>query len=226
MNNDTPQDDKKPQTPDNASTADAATPEALDEIIVSDFSGDKVEKLKEAAVGRPISEEDIRYLLELYPFLQVINNEATFEDDAGVKLITAQKSGWTVHDYGDAMSSSPGRFMFGDDFVEDDDEGGEGGDSGDGDRERKPGRGTVVKQAFDTAEAMIQFAKERGWRAVRVVDGSRLMQWAAWVKATGLGLDLIGFNPTKEERDRRARLARNVDELERLRVEIRPRKFN
>ncbi len=159
--------------------------------------------------ARALSPEEILYLLSQCPFLQIVSTgevQALEEPE----FITA-KSGWKIHYYGNAMSSSPGELLFkSSDFRQDD-----GGESG------KSGRGTIVKQAFDTAADMIAFAQKRGWRGVHIVDGHPLMVWAAWMQAQDDAYSITGYTPDEKEIKKRERLKRSeIEDL--LRVGRKP----
>ena len=137
---------------------------------------------------RDISPEEIQYLLDLCPFLQIVDTVLHYVGDdqpPEVQFIKA-RTGWTILDYGDAMSSSPGKKILG---LIDEEE-----DVGD-----KGGRGTIWHQAWATAMEMIEIAKMRGWAGVQVIDGHRLMKRAAWVKASNEGLPVVGFEPSEND---------------------------
>lgn len=167
---------------------------------------------------RSISVEEILYLLDRCPFLQIVSmgQALPFEEP---QFITA-KTGWVIHHYGDAMSSSPGELLFGGgDFrilLNDDDD--DGGDTG----IVNPGKGTIIRQAFDTAGEMIALAKQLGWAGVKLVDGHPLMMWAAWMQATDEGYPLEGYEPSEKDRKKRGRIKRSQQE-DRLRADKRPR---
>jgi hypothetical protein len=162
--------------------------------------------------------EEIAALLNRMPYLQICNGDIEVEYDQEIAFVRS-KSGWLVHDYWHALSASPGEHLFNTDMIDEDDETG-AGRSGIG---MPPGVGTIVKQAFDTAEQMVSLAKKRGWKGVYLVDGHRKMKWAAWVAAQAAGLEVYNFEPSEKERDRLARLRRNEAVIERLRVDLRSR---
>lgn len=153
-------------------------------------------------INRPISHSEVEYLLKHAPFLQLLNTDATFEKFEAVKFVTAP-SGWVIHDLDDAISSSPGPFLFGgeDNLPISGEEGGEGTPY------LNPGKGTVINQAFDTAQAMIELVAER-WPGIEIIAGTELMQWAAWVICDQKKLKLVGFEPTDEHKEKRDRLIR------------------
>lgn len=154
-----------------------------------------------------IKHEDVLYLLNHYPFLQIVSSNPSFGEEVQVKLLKAQ-SGWTIHDYGDAMSSSLGGLLFGDYSAgtktkprkkkNNDDEGGEGG-------------GTIVNQAVTTAREMILKAIEKGWPGVEIVAGTPLMQWAAWMIAQEKQFSLGGYEPTKQDKAKHERVRKLRD---------------
>jgi len=159
--------------------------------------------LKEATIFRPVTHKDVDYLCNKYPFLQMVNIEAKFEGEITPKFITSQ-SGWTIHDYGNAMSASPGEFLFGGGnykaFLEEilkgeikEEEGGKGGVGG-----VNPGKGTIVKQMFDTAVEMVKLAIKK-WPGIEIIDGTNLMKWAAWLAAKEKDYTLEGFDPEEED---------------------------
>lgn len=169
-------------------------------------------------VLREITPEEIQYLLDHCPFLQIVGPEMALEKQ-DVKLIQSE-SGWDIHDYGDALSSSPGRFVFGGgNFrinLDEEDEGG-GGDV------INPGKGTIVNQAWITASDMMLIAQEKGWKFVTIVDGHRIMKRAAWIKAEELGIILDGFEPTLEDERVRERVLESSEDFKARKESMRPK---
>ncbi|AAO91248.1 CBU_1754 family Dot/Icm T4SS effector [Coxiella burnetii] len=168
--------------------------------------------------ARALSPHEILYLLDRCPFLQIVSTNE-IEAFSETKFITAQ-SGWTIHHYGEAMSSSPGPLLFqGGDYriLGDDDE----GDDGEGGTIVNPGKGTIVKQAFTTAAEMIALAQKSGWRGVRIIDGHPLMQWAAWMQATDDAFHLEGYEPDEKARKKRERVKRSEVE-DQLKINVKP----
>ncbi len=181
--------------------------------------GIKIEHL----LALPMTHEDILYLLEQCPYLQIVNT-GPGEMNSHPNFIKAQ-SGWTIFDYGNAMTVSPGASFLAE-TIEDplflrglgtrssangedvDDETGSGG------------FGTIVKQCVDTSAEMIYIAIQRGWQGVSIVEGHRRMQWAAWVMAGDHEFDLQGFTATDAEVEKRKRLRRTRAEIDQLSNEI------
>ena len=163
---------------------------------------------------RSLSPEEIIYLFDHCPFLQLVSTGNAAPLDTPT-LITAA-SGWTIHHYGDAMSSSPGSLLFaGGQFRilldDDDDDGGSG--------IINPDKGTIVKQTFDTAAEMIALAQQFGWAGVKLIDGHPLMLWAAWMKASDEAYPLEGYEPTKKDRKKRERIKRSdIEDLAQMKI--------
>lgn len=158
---------------------------------------------------RDISPEEIQYLLNLCPFLQIVDTVLHYIGDdlpPDVQFIKA-RSGWTILDYGDAMSTSPGKKILG--LTDEEDEAGKGG------------RGTIWYQAWVTAMEMIEIAKMRGWAGIQVIDGHRLMKRAAWVKASNEGLPVVGFEPSENDVNVRNLVDMPSSEFEVFRHQIR-----
>lgn len=192
----------------------------------SSFSGlsqEVTDNLKQLGLAVPvwdreITHAEIQYFIDRWPYLQILSTNKLEPLDE-VQYVTA-KSNWTIINYGDALTSSPGKFLFGGgDFRimlnRDDDDGG-GGDI------VNPGKGTIWRQAFDTVGDMIQLAKQLGWEGVHIIDGHPLMKWAAWMKAVEDGMSLSGFSPTERDIARRERVRRSEVE-DAKRFSMRPR---
>lgn len=153
---------------------------------------------------RPITHQDVQILLQKYPFLQMVNSEALFENYEKPKFITA-KNGWVIHDYDDALSSSPGEFLYGKGEKEED-EGGEGSGGA------VESAGTIIKQMVDAAMAMVEIAVEKKWKGIFLVDGTELMKWAAWYAAQEKGISLTGYEPDEEAKRKRDRIRKHLIE--------------
>jgi len=196
-----------------------------DDMSIDEQLKDVSDKLKiDINVLRDISPEEIQYLLDCCPYLQIVDTVLHYidEEPPEVQFIKAE-SGWTIFDYGDAMSSSPGELILGmgeyKRVLADEKEGEGGGDAGD----EGGGKGTIWNQAFLTAAEMVAIAKAKGWKGIQVVDGHRTMKRGAWVKALSEGLPIIGFEPTAEDEKIRNRVDMSSSEIEVLRHKIRPR---
>ncbi|MDF1654186.1 MAG: hypothetical protein P1U34_03650 [Coxiellaceae bacterium] len=160
---------------------------------------------------------DILYLFDKFPFLQIVDTRVEVDPPAEPAFITVPSSGWTVYDYGNAMSASPGLLLWGGGDFTIPEEGEKGGDI------VNPGKGTIVNQAYETAVEMIRIADERGWEGLLIVDGHPLMQWAAWVEAYDRGFVIEGFEPNETDFAKRRRIRRSKSEEDALRRVIQQR---
>ncbi len=171
---------------------------------------ERIEKLELSKIDplRPVTSNDIQYLLKRYPYLQILNSDTLCNIEPELKLIPAQ-SGWSIHDYGDMIIASSGESLYGgsDDkkFLEsllnpDKD------DDSDGDTVFLPGKGTIVKQMVDTAFEIINIAIEKGWVHIDIIAGTELMRWAAWFEAQEKEVEIFGFDPKEEDETKRKRI--------------------
>jgi hypothetical protein len=123
--------------------------------IVDDIAAFKAE-LEQMQWSGEISAEEVEALLARFPFLQIgqVDAEASGAHEA---CCIDSPNGWTVMDYHVAMSSSPGKHFLFTDMAQDDerDDAGEAGGEGGVPK----GSGTIVKQAFDTAAFIVEFAQ-------------------------------------------------------------------
>ncbi|MFA6409706.1 MAG: hypothetical protein WCW01_05990 [Gammaproteobacteria bacterium] len=199
--------------------------------------------LPSADVFRNVTSEDVANLLNLYPFLQMVSTTALFVGGM-VPSFVKSRSGWTIHDYGDAMSSSLGYDLykageytdmalldklFAENLEaeqrrktrESNEDKTEQASGEDVNVEAKP-LGTIVKQAYDTASEMVEIAYYKGWKGIQIIAGSPVMQWAAWSAAQDYELEVLGFTPDKIAELKRRRV-KTVPELlvDRKSVELR-----
>lgn len=161
-----------------------------------------------------INEDIISYLLNSYPFLQIVSTNALFLDEVVPNFIKA-KNGWIIHDYGEAMSASSCNLYSSADYYSlssfinglDNSKDGEGGESGEGTATLKPeGNGTLIKQAYDTATEMVELCLQKGWPGIKIIAGSPVMQWATWKTAEDYGMEVLGFTADKQAVNRKNRL--------------------
>jgi hypothetical protein len=220
-----------------------------EDFLFENIWGQRLEgfAIEEPNVFRDITESDIAYIKKRAPFLQLMNPQAQFGDSVTLHFVPA-KSGWTIFDYGDALSASPGNQLFNaypplainltpkataeaESESESESENNsrkdqrltEEEESGTGETEYAPtGQGTLIKQAFDTAEAMVLLVGKR-WPSIKVIGGDRLMQWAAWVIAEEQGVQLEGFEPTRQEKEKRQRLLRKRRQAAEATAQPRPK---
>ena len=175
----------------------------LDNDILNTTPEDLMKRL-DLALAREVKPEEIEYVKAQMPFLQIINIEFDEAKLSEPRLVNSNK-GWVMHDYDQAISSSPGEDMWNNAHPEDDDEGGDG---------------TVVDKSFNTAIAMVQLAEELGWLGISVMDGTTIMKWAAWLEAEKLGLAVHGFEPTEQEIKKLERIGRSEADIRTLRERL------
>lgn len=156
---------------------------------------------------RPLTPKDALYLIDQCPFLQIVNADYATYGEVDFKVVRLE-SGWDLHHYGDAMSASPGRLLFG--FGARHSEDGKDDDEGSG------GKGTIIKQAVDAAMQMVELAIEKNWGGIMAVDGHPLMLWAAWMKCNELGYTLQGFTPAETDYLRLGRSAITPEEIDEI----------
>jgi len=162
------------------------------------------------------------YLRERYPYLQMISMQAKF-DEAVTPQFKKSSVGWVIHDYGQAMSSSPGNYLYGPkDFVQAKEKNG-GTNGGDGGNDGT-GVGTLVRQTVETARSMIELAIEKGWPGVEIIAGTESMQWAAWIAAQDKNYPLVGFAPTQEEQKKYERIRKERAQSAEAKAELTQKK--
>lgn len=211
--NQNPEDEKNAEPTEQASieasVQAAAEAETMDEATVA-----WEQALQRLGLGEvdltAVTTKDILYLAKRWQFLQVVESSGE-KPPFEVPEILEAPSGWWIHHYGDAMCTSPGRFMYGGGYFrtsgDDDDEGGSG--------IVNPEKGTVIKQAFDTAAEIVRLAKHFGWGGIMVVDGHPDMQRAAWVEAVRIGIRLDGYEPgLADEKVRRRIVSPSIERMQ------------
>lgn len=172
------------------------------------FSDEHAEQLRTLGVKistEDVSPEQVLYLLDHYPFIQLLNSDPHFENFEGVKVTQASSTGWQIHDLGDALSSSPGEYLYqsGTFFGSPPFDQSEGDESGNGLR----GQGTIYKMSFLTAQELVAMAKDR-WEGIYIVAGSPYIKWCVWAEAEISKVSIYGYEPQKADKDRQVRLAR------------------
>lgn len=173
--------------------------------------------------------EEIAYLVDHCPYLQMVDGDNKVEFQA-VQLKTA-KTGWTLHDFVGAISSSPGLVLFREqmtlgawqaksDLPQASEEEGDDGGSGEGDF--IPGPGSIWHQAFQTCFEMVAMAKEYGWGSVYLYQGHPYMIRSAWIAATyEFGLATLGFEPSDYDMKVRERFMQSNDDFKSYLTELR-----
>ncbi len=152
-----------------------------------------VAKLRELAAARPVTNEDVQYLLSRYAYLDICNSDVAEipPDTLPVKVIKTSNN-WQIHDRGERLTLGVGRLAFGGYFSE----GGEDEEDGGGGLVHPDG--TLIKQFFDASAELIAMAAER-WPAAAIISAYDPMRRAAWMAAESLGFT-IDYVPTTEDR--------------------------
>ena len=150
----------------------------------------------------------------------MINTAADFSEEVIPEFIPCEATGWVIHDYGDAMSSSTGEELFDGwddkallaDLLGEEKEGEEGGEVGA--IHELPllytGKGTIIKQMINTAFAMVDLAIQKNWAGIDIIDGTELMQWGIWAAAEEKNVKVFGFESDEEDEKRRRRISSKV----------------
>lgn len=159
-------------------------------------SGIPISEKQNIGPWRPVGEQDIDYFCNfVYPYLHIMNSEAAFATEFELKF-NVLKNKWVIYDYGEVMSSSLPHTYYGikgkEKNIQSEKEDGEG-EGGEG------GFGTIVAQQFDTAYEMIKEAQVKGWAAVEIINGTKLMQYFAWIAAKENNIQIVGFSPSDEQ---------------------------
>ncbi|MBA2653989.1 MAG: hypothetical protein H0U71_02850 [Gammaproteobacteria bacterium] len=153
---------------------------------------------------REITPQELENIHQKYAFVQILNPEAADDDFADIKIIRSS-SGWSILNYKNAMSASPGEMLFYQgDYIQNDA----------AILERVcSGRGTIILQIMNTGADMVRIAKEENWPAIHIVNGHPFMSWAVWKAAQDLHLPVTGYQPSKYEEAKYQRIQRECPTL-------------
>ncbi len=152
---------------------------ATDEASQEEF----VEQLQEKVVQRPISADDIDYLLSRHPYLTIIDPHQAGYTGRTERVTGRLNSGWLIHDEGSYIALTPGTLRYG---VHQADLEQSAADEGEG------GIGTLEGQAMQSVWELIDIVRFR-WDAVQIIDGNHLTQRNFWIVAKALGVPLSGY---------------------------------
>lgn len=167
-----------------------------------------IERERRAAF-REVGRDDVKLTLRMRPFLQVVglipkeivkeSGDPFDRSDFVEPWVIQVDNGWAIQywpvseKYPPAMATSPGVNLW-------------GGFDQEGFLPSQV-KGTMVNQAFHVAMHVVMAAKQRQWQALQMIDGTRLMQWAAWAMATHLELPVYGFEATAHDQAKLERVA-------------------
>lgn len=154
-------------------------------------------------VFRPVTHDDIEYICNhVYPFIQLLKTGDPINIQSAKFVKTSV--GWVIHDYGDAVTTSAPHGK-----TDDDDDSGEGGDSG-------SGKGTITGQQARAMEEMAKLIREKGWAAVELIAGTRAMQDYFALAAAENNITFEGYTLTEENQKRKERVAK----MKELRIKV------
>jgi len=166
--------------------------------------------------ARKMTPEEIQWLLDHCPFGQFVSGGGA-EPLEKVIHYPAPSSNWPIVDYGDAMTTSPGPYIYGGGYFrvssgeseEDEDQGGSG--------IVNPGKGTIVNQAFLTAQDIVAIAQKNNWASIHVVDCHRMLGRAVWIYGEKAGMIITGFEPDEKDIRVEQLLSSSSDEINKRR---------
>jgi hypothetical protein len=162
---------------------------------------------------RQLTTSELEYMFDRFTHIQIATpNHPKLPTYSPPKIIQS-RSGWAILNYGNAIASSPGDYLFnyaGQPQYEamkkksaslashkgDDDEGG-------------TDIGTLSKQRFTTAQDIVAAALKNGWDSIHIVDGEPLFIWAIWTHAQEKNIAVTGYKFNKEDQKRRERVYRS-----------------
>lgn len=173
----------------------------LSNIIDAVWGEQKKEERLELPVQlwSPITHEDVEYVCNyFYPFLRLANVSGNAGGSSLNPSFILLPNNWVVYDYINSLCTAVPHFYRKDIHGVSQEKQEKITETGD----ETGGEGTIVKQQFDAAFEIMNIAKERGWTAVQIIDGTQLIKFYAWIAAQELGISLEGFMPTDAERKR------------------------
>jgi len=136
-----------------------------------------------------VSETDVEYCCNyFYPFIQLVNANAVFGEELPLAFVKAS-TGWVIHDYGEAISSSAPYSA-----------------------EQQRAVSGVLDQA-KTIEEIGKLIATKGWTSVEVIAGSQMMKRFAWIEAKRYKFDLIGYTPNASDEKCYDRLAKRAKDM-------------
>jgi len=119
----------------------------------------------------------------VYPFMQLINSNAVFFDNQKIEFIKLS-NGWTVHDYGQALSVAAPHDV--------------------------SQKHAIIHSSIQ-AKIMQELAKiilEKTWATVEVIAGTTTMKKYLWVESKRAKFELIGYTPSESDTKSYERLAK------------------
>lgn len=146
---------------------------------------DWFDSIKDIFDNPSISKEWIDYLQKIYAYLEIGQVEGS--EEKPVTLIKIEKSGWTLHDYGNRFAVSSGDYAHG---LRESDKTGDN---------PNPGYGTIVAQSWNTAQKVVELAKQRWPEQANLIGATPFMQFAAGYFAWLLNYEIAGLSIYKSD---------------------------
>jgi len=188
-----------------------------------------MQKLNDAGVDlktidpfREITEQDIEYLKNIYPYVRIMNPNAINISTKNLKK-TEATTGWQIFDYGNFIAISPGKKLYqsqgNQEFIKsilmktrpNKTEENSSDDDGDGGTIFLPEAGTILQQTIDTIAEIIQQGIDKKWPYFKIYDGTEKMKKLTWKKNKKQGWLVEGYNPTEQDEKLLEKL-RSLDE--------------
>lgn len=166
---------------------------AGENIDLSNIWGLRASGIDLSAIARPITQQEIEFLLDQHPFIQVVNTEGTFDGER-IDFLSS-KSGWTIFSYKNAMCASLGNFLPATEYIEPI-------EPNSANPVSKLDIGTIYKQAATTAQDILAIAIRDKWKGIEIINGTPFMKWVLAIFARIHGLQLFGFEFDQDAENR------------------------
>lgn len=143
-----------------------------------------LESAKDSLFDRPIKQDELYYLLSLYPYIVVCNADNAFLGPGEKPTRFRTKNGWIAVEYADAIVMGT-NYWEAERYASEHD---------------LKGLGTLSKQALDAIIELIEHIKrKKRWARLEIITGHHPLQRLAWIVSSELEFPVIGFNPQPED---------------------------
>lgn len=159
----------------------------------------------ETILKRPVTKEEIAYLLSLYPYVTIADDNRVYIDHQEKPEQIVLPNGWLMFVYESAICLGASYYEA-QRYIHE---------------QGIKGAGTFVKQGNDAVLHLLNYMRDvKGWETIRIVFGSRLLQRLTWVHCVGLNYRVTGFYPDEEDEEARVRIEKIKRRL------LYPQRFN
>lgn len=160
---------------------------------------------------RKLTDAEMEYMFDRFTHIQIATPSNPDLPAYNPPKIVTSRSGWAILNYGNAIASSPGEYLFNYAGQPQYNDMKKNHAFGQGDDEDEGGTdiGTLSKQRFITAEDIISEALKNGWESIHIVDGDPTFIWAIWAHATEHNIAVTGYKFGKKEQERKERISRS-----------------